>query len=273
MSFSLKKFKSNTFAGVLLHLLLAGTTFILVAIFYFYVYLPRTTNHGETITVPNIEGKTVAEVEETLDQRLLRFEISDSTYSEKHEPLTVIKQYPHAGAKVKEGRKIFISINRGEPPAVPVPNLIDGSVVNADALLRSHQLKRGRIEIVPGAFNTVKEMKYKGKVIKPLTRVPKGSTIDLVVSEGSGHYPIEDLVNLTFEDAKLVILGKDFTLGNVTIVGDTLQRKPVVLKQKPEAGEIMRAGDPVDIWIGAPGTNVEGGDDPQSDESNEDSSI
>jgi eukaryotic-like serine/threonine-protein kinase len=256
MAFQFKKIRNNTLAGVLLHLLLAGTAFVLVAVFYFYVYLPSSTNHGETITVPNVEGMTIEEVQETLEKRQLRFEVSDSTYSEKFGPQTAIKQYPHAGAKVKEGRKIFISINRSSPPTVPVPNLIDGSVVNAEAVLRSNQLKRGKIELVPGPFNVVKEMKYKGRIIQAATRVPKGSVIDLVVMEGNNDpYPTPDLLNLPFDEAKVLIFGSNLTM-NVNLVGDTLQNKPVVLKQKPAAGENITAGDAVEIWIGPAGSSV-----------------
>src|SRR5690606_2536033 len=130
-------------------------------------------------------------------------EINDSAYSEDHPPLTVLKQYPHAGAKVKEGRNISISINRLTPPTVPVPNLVDGSVVNADAVLKSNELRRGKIELVSGPFNVVKEMKYQGQVIEASERVPKGSVIDLVVMDGgSKNFEAPDFTGKELEDAK-----------------------------------------------------------------------
>jgi eukaryotic-like serine/threonine-protein kinase len=254
MAFDFKKIKNNTLAGVLLHLVLAVTTFVVLAIVYFYVYLPKSTNHGETITVPNIEGKSLDELDEELGSRALRYEVSDSSYSEKHDPLTVIKQYPHAGAKVKEGRKIFVSINRANPPSVPVPDLINGSVVNAEAVLRSNQLRRGKIEVVPGQFNVVKAMKYKGTLIPPSTRVPKGSTIDLIVESGKDNdIGLPDMVGMEFDEAHVLILGLGLSLDPI-LVGDTLQKKPVVLKQNPGPGENMTPGDVVELWIGAQGT-------------------
>ena len=165
MKFSILKFKRNTLGGVIIHLLLAAATLAVLSIVYFFAYLPNTTNHGQSITVPNIEGMQLGQLEDFLIKRNLRYEINDSSYSEEYPPLTVLKQYPHAGAKVKEGRNIFISINRLEPPTVPVPNLVDGSVVNAEAVLKSNELRRGKIELVSGPFNVVKEMKYKGHVI------------------------------------------------------------------------------------------------------------
>ena len=255
MKIKLTKFKNNSLAGVLLHLLLAAGTFLLLAVFYFYVYLPNVTNHGESITVPDIEGKLVSEIEAELKRKSLRFEVNDSTYSPDYPPHTVIKQYPHPGAKVKEGRKIFISVNRVNPPSVPVPNLIDGSVVNADAVLRSNQLKRGKIELVPGPFNVVKEMRLKGEKIGPGTRVPKGSVIDLVVMDGgSNEEPTPNVVGYSFEDAKFTILGSNLVVGDIKLLVDTMRTKAVVVKQLPAPGENIKVGDAVDLWIGELGT-------------------
>jgi eukaryotic-like serine/threonine-protein kinase len=257
MKIQFKKFKNNTLAGVILHVFLAAGTLLLLAIFFFYVYLPSTTNHGETITVPDIEGKSLEQIESELARKSLRFEVSDSTYSPDHPPLTVIKQFPHPGAKVKEGRKIYLSVNRVTPPSVPVPNLIDGSsVVNAEALLKSNQLKRGKIELVPGPFNEVKEMRYNGEKIMPGTRVPKGAVIDLVVADGGGlNDQIPDFTGNSFEDAKFYILGYNLKIGNIYLTGDTLRMDPVVIKQNPAPGENIMTGDAVDLWIGPAGSN------------------
>lgn len=247
------KFAPDTIGGILISVVVAVAIMLVLVAIYFFTYLPSVTNHGESITVPNIEGMKVEQLEDFLVKKDLRYEVSDSTYSSKYPPLTVLKQYPHAGAKVKEGRKIFITINHVTAPTVPVPNLIDGSVVNADAVLTSNELKRGKIELVPGPFNVVKEMKYRGARIEPNVRVPKGSVIDLVVMDGGkGDYTIDNMVGQEFEDAKVYILGANLNVGTVTLEDDTVGITPVVLKQIPEAGEKIKAGDVVDLWIGKP---------------------
>jgi len=257
MKFDFKKYNRNTLGGLLLHLLLAFSLLMLVAVIYFFLYLPNFTNHGETITVPNIEGMQLTQLEEFLLTKDLRYEVSDSSYSAEYPPLSVLKQYPHAGAKVKEGRKIFISINRVNPPTVPVPNLLDGSVVNADALLRTNELKRGKITLVSGPFNVVKEMRMGGAKIEPGVRVPKGSVIDLVIMDGGKlDFDLDDMMGQEFEDVKTYLLGVNLNLGKVTVVGDTTGEAPVVLKQMPEAGENIKVGDIVDLWIGKPGTEI-----------------
>ena len=129
-------FKSNTLGGLFLHLVLAAAVLIVLSVLYFYAYLPHITNHGESITVPSVEGLPITKVEDFLADHDLRYEVNDSSYSAEYPPLTVLKQYPAAGAKVKENRKIFVSVNRKNPPTVKMPDLIDGSLTNAEAVLR-----------------------------------------------------------------------------------------------------------------------------------------
>lgn len=262
MKFDIRKFKIDTFGGFLSHSMLAATTLLVLLLLYFYAYLPNTTNHGETITVPSIEGMQIAQLEEFLIKRNLRYEVNDSSYSSEYPALTVLKQYPQAGSKVKEGRKIFISVNRISPPTVPVPALVDGSVVNADAVLRSNELKRGRIELVSGPFNVVKEMKYQGRTIEAGEPVPKGSVIDLVVMDGgSSTFDAPDFIGLNLEDAKVIIFGSNLNLGSIIVVGDTLGNEVFILRQKPEPYENIKVGDVVDLWIGPSGTTVPDEDD------------
>lgn len=263
MSFNLKKYTA-TLGGLLVSIALTVGVVLLCMVIYFYIYLPAITNHGETITVPGIEGMKLEELEDFLVKRNLRYEVNDSSYSESYEPLTVLKQYPAAGSKVKENRVIYISLNRVKPPTVPMPNLVDGSLINAEAVLRGNELKRGRIALVRGPFlHLVKEMKYMGQTIEPGTRIPKGSIIDLVVEDGgSNSVSAPDVLGYTLEDAKIPIFGSNLNIGKITVVGDTLGADlVVVLKQKPAAYENIKVGDIVDLWVGKKGTLV-----PEEDE-------
>lgn len=263
MSFNLKKYTS-TLGGLLMSILITCGTVMLMMVLYFYLYLPAITNHGETITVPNIVGSNLEELEESLVKRNLRYEVNDSSYSETQPPLTVLKQYPAAGSLVKENRVIYISLNRIKPPTVPMPNLVDGSLINAEAVLRGNELKRGRITLVRGPFlHLVKEMKYQGQAIDPGTRIPKGSVIDLVVEDGGSSTVLApDVLGYTLEDAKIPIFGSNLSIGQITVVGDTLGGgEIVILKQKPAPNQNIKVGDIVELWIGRKGTPV-----PEEDE-------
>ena len=82
-----KKYDTTTLGGLLLHCLLAAALLVILCILYFYAYLPNTTNHGESITVPNVEGLPLERVAEFLEEHDLRYEINDSSYSANYPPL------------------------------------------------------------------------------------------------------------------------------------------------------------------------------------------
>lgn len=269
MGLNLKK-SSSTLGGILLSAGISIGIVLVLLIILFYVYLPSATNHGETITVPSVEGMHIDDLEDFLIKRNLRYEVNDSSYSEEYPPLTILKQYPAAGSKVKENRVIYISLNRITPPTVPMPNLVDGSLINADAVLRGNELKRGKIELVRGPFmHLVKEMRYQGSKIEPGTRIPKGSVIDLVVEDGGGSkFPMPYLIGYALEDAKVPLFGSHLVIGQVHPVGDTTGIEPnVILKQKPEAQHMVMVGDVVELWIGKKGTPVP---EDESEEENQD---
>ncbi|MBL7843209.1 MAG: PASTA domain-containing protein [Cyclobacteriaceae bacterium] len=268
MKSTIKKYTS-TLGGVLISLGITSVVGLILLLFYFYVYLPSATNHGETITVPSVEGLNISELEDFLVKRNLRYEVNDSSYTDDYPPLTVLRQFPAAGAKVKENRVIYISINRVTPPTVPLPNLVDGSLINAEAVLRGNELKRGRIQLVRGPFlNLVKEMRFEGEKIAPGTRIPKGSIIDLLVEDGgSNTVPAPDVRGYTLEDAKIPIFGSNLNLGEIHVVGDTTGREAiVVLKQKPPAYQNIKVGDVVELWVGKKGTPVPEEEEEELDE-------
>lgn len=261
-------FQTNRLGSLLITLgITVGSLFVLL-VGYFYVYLPATTNHGETITVPDLEGMPYDELEKFLIDHALRYELNDSSYSQDFPPLAVLHQYPKAGSKVKEGRRIFVTLNRKTPPTVPMPDLVDRSRINAEVVLKSNELQRGHILLDPNTFlNLVKEMRYEGKPIEAGTRVPKGAVIDLVVGGGTGNrdFVLGTLIGDSYERALFKLQGWNLRLGNVEIPADadTTEVEKFVIKQYPNVGDSVRVGDPVDLWIAPKGYHESG--DQESD--------
>lgn len=254
----LNGFRQGTLLSVLLNVAAALLILLLVGTIYFYLYLPGATNHGETITVPDLAGMKAGELEEYLHELDLRLEVNDSSYSEESEPLTVLRQFPRAGTRVKENRKIFVTLNRVTPPTVPLPNLVDGSRMNAELVLRSNELRTGRVILEPSPLlNLVREMRYRGKPIEAGTRIPKGSYIDLVVGDGNGpaDFTIGTLVGDSYERALFKLSGWSLHLGQVHIPNDvdTTGQDNFVFKQYPMPGDSVRVGDPVELWLAPKG--------------------
>ncbi len=251
-------FKSNTVGGLLKNLAVTVGIILFIAIIYFYIYLPNVTHHGQSVEVPDLMGLTMEEAEKKLAEKNLSVAINDSSYAEGEPALSILKQFPKAGEQVKEGRTIYVSINRTSPPTMPMPNLIDGSLINAEAILKSNELRRGRIIYEPSPFqNFVKDMYFNGRPIAAGTRIPKGATIDIIVGDGNGaaDFVVGGLVGDSYETALLKISNWNLHLGEVQIAEgqDTTGVEVFVYKQFPSKGDSVRIGSPIDLWIAPKG--------------------
>lgn len=247
--------KPKSLKDVLIHLGLIIAILILLVIAFFYVYLPVTTNHGETITMPDVRGKLEGELDAFLSARNLRYEIrTDSGYSENDPPLSVLNQHPVPGSKVKENRKIYITLNATKPPLVPMPNLVSRKVANAERALRDVGLAMGEIIYEADiAENAVLRQLFKGEEIKPGEFAPRGSKIDLVVGDGLGKqtFTMPDLTGMEYEDAKVYVLGVKMKVGSVINDSTVVEEfTGIVTKQHPLAGSQTRSGQLVDLWVG-----------------------
>jgi beta-lactam-binding protein with PASTA domain len=247
-------FQDNKIGSLLANVGIIGGILLLLCIIYFFLYLPNHTNHGQFVTVPDYTGIDQEELKALVEKDGLRFSIDDSAYSAELPPYTVVRQFPKAGAKVKMNRLVYITINRITPPTMPVPDLLDRSLLNAEVMLKSNELIRGTIFYESKPFPIVYEMRYKGRTINAGTRVPKGCTIDLVVGDGAApsNFTLGSLVGDTYEQAVYKITGWNLHLGKVQIPAgvDTTGIKTFVYKQEPQEGDSVRVGDPINLWIG-----------------------
>ena len=152
-----------------------------IIFFIFYIYFPFKTNHGDTITVPNLIGMELNEIDEFLSDRDLRYEIlDDSSYSSEYPPYTILQQNPSENEKVKENRKIYLTLNSSIPPKIKMPKIINGSVKNAQLILRSYDLKLGDITYVPDmARNAVLKIFINGDSISENDLILKLSLIHI----------------------------------------------------------------------------------------------
>ena len=245
--------KPRSVLDILKHILIMVGIAAVFIIAFFFIYLPGTTNHGESITVPDLVGMPISEVDEFLSSRDLRFEVlEDSGFSEDYPPLTVLLQEPYSESQVKEGRKIYLTLNMENPPLVRMPDLIQSSHDNARLILRSRGLREGTFEYRPDkAEGTVLEQWYLGEKIRPGAQVPKGAAIDLIVADGFGDrdFSMPLLKGLTLSEAMVSINGSKLALGQITYLPDTAGTPGLVVDQFPIAGNGVQEGATVDLTV------------------------
>ena len=232
--------------------IIAGISALLL-LFFFYIYLPSATNHNEMITVPDLTGTSFATVDEFLTNRNLRYEVvPDSGYSENFAPEMILSQNPKRGAKVKEDRKIYLTLNANVPPQVRMPDLINTDLQNAEDILASNGLKRGEITYVSDLrVNAVIKQQLEGLEIEAGTLLYKGSTIDLIIGNGIGDdtFTVPVFRGKTLEEAKLQIDASGLKLDVINYEQIDSVAINTIYKQLPPVGTVVRKNQLIELWI------------------------
>lgn len=238
----------------------------LVSVFLFglaVLFLGSYTKHGESITVPSFEGMTLEQVKEVIKNKPLKYKVNDTVYVKEALPMAVIKQNPAPNQKVKENRRIYLTINAPVPPMTKVPELNDVSLKQARLILSSVGLEEGKLTYVSCVGkNVVKSASINGKTIEKTMKVRKGTQVDLVLCEGGGggSMEVEDLTGMAYSEAVQFIRMSDLTLGNIELEGGlTNETRGYVYAQSPEPNGVntIRIGEPIDLILAPQGMKRE----------------
>lgn len=221
----------------------------------FYQWLKVFTHHNESLSVPDLSGMKMEEVEKVLQKRDLNSVIDDSTYVPGKPKLAVVEQQPEPLSKVKINRKIYLTLNSPNPPKEPVPDLKNVSLRQGLKVLKKKGFKVGELKYIPGlAKNTVQRLEVNGKTLDDQAKLEKGTVIDLVLEEGknSGKTKVPNLKGLTLNDAEFYLKGKGLNFGAV-IYEDRIEdsTSAIIYKQKPLYKEDKKIpkGEVMDVWL------------------------
>lgn len=229
------------------------------ALLLFFIFLFIFTRHGQSYPVPSFAGLKHNEVVKLAKKCRLRVEVTDSVYIMTRKPGTVVEQNPIAGTKVKQNRRILLTINAQNPKKVEMPDIVGVTLRQAKAILDLQGLIVGNLVFVPDiAVNNILEQKYKGKPIKTGTLIPKGSRVDLVLGKGMYNEKtgLPLLIGLTQSESRSRLIEASLNLGQVkydeTIKDykDTLNA--MVYSQYPsysESNSSISFGSRIDIWL------------------------
>jgi eukaryotic-like serine/threonine-protein kinase len=239
--------------------ILVGLALIFFIGLVFVLSLNWITQHGTALSVPSVTGKSLAEVEDLLDDKGFEVVVQDSVYYDSLPPSVIIKQVPEADAVVKVNRTVYVTINRTEPPDVDMPNLVGYSLRNAEVVLRNLGLRMGDTTFrADFAKNSVLEQLYNGQPIPAGAKIKVGSPIALVIGSGIGaeDMPVPRLVGLTFGEARILLETQGLIIGPIIpspMVRDTMNA--YVVRQSPEPRNAsgmrfrIRPGQMIDLWL------------------------
>lgn len=146
------------------------------------------TRHGESISVPDVKGMTAENAIRTLAQSKLVAVVVDSTYATGVPYGAVVDQSPLQGARVKDGRQVYLTICTNNMPTRAIPDVIDNSSLReAQARLQAAGFKLTDNEYTSGDKDWVYGLRYQGRQLAPGDRIPVGATVTLIVGgDGTG---------------------------------------------------------------------------------------
>lgn len=182
-----------------LAMVVIGTILVLLTLRWIKSY----TLHGQYITVPDVSGMYEEEAKQALAAIGLKYEVLDYKYDKMMVEGGVIEQKPKPGAYVKDGRKVYLTLNSGKEPMRAVPDVADNSSLRAaESRLEAAGFKLDKTVYVDGDLDWVYEIRYKGETIEAGTEIPEGSTLTIVAGNGNPVESIEEADSTTIIDSE-----------------------------------------------------------------------
>lgn len=222
------------------------------------IFLNIVTKHNKELIVPDFSNMTVAEAEAAAAEALMRVEVTDSVFVKRMRKGAVRDQNPAPGSRVKEGRRVSLTINALNSKKVTMPNLVGLSMRQALAELQSRGLVVGKLIYVQDlATNNVIRQLRGNRQIEPGESVDSGTVIDIVLGLnpdteavafvpnviGKRYMTAVDLVHR--QSLNIKTLRFDDTVKDYD---DSLNA--MVYRQSPEPSEVpVNLGDDVSLYL------------------------
>ncbi len=230
-------------AGLLGLLVVGGLLYVLIS----FWLMPAYTQHGVTVTVPDLRGGTAQEASSNLERVDLTAEFIQLRKPNLPKGV-VIDQSPTPQSRVKPGRRIYVTVNSGDTTTVVVPNIEALPVREAQNQLMTNGLLVGLVkpDSIPSAHaNTITRQDPAAG-----TRVAARSPVNVWFSTGLGDriVTVPDVVGMTAEEATIQLLDKrlrSVVLDHVPADG----AEPLIGRQSPPAGTQVREGFEVRLHI------------------------
>jgi serine/threonine-protein kinase len=215
--------------------------FLAAAIVFGVLWLMERNDNGKN--VPSLSGLTLVEAQDKASSR--GFTLKTVRQPAAAPPGRIVEQAPQPGAELESGSQMMVVVSAGRQQ-LTVPELVGNAAAAAEQLLTAQGMQTVR--------RTVDSPKPKGIVVAqdPAdgTRVPKGSTVTLSVSNGQGEVKVPAVQGTSQADAVAAILAA--SLVPVAIQVPSQKPQGTVIAQDPPANQQVPARSKVRI-------NVSGG--------------
>ncbi len=212
--------------------------------------LVRNHNAGTTVNVPGLYG--LQKVAAQGDLQAIGLTPRFLKASSPNPQGTVIAQIPAAGAHEAKGGVVTLTISTG--PAKPASRQVP-SVVNSGASAGEQQLRSAgfKVTVVKQASTTVAKNLVISTVPAGGSTAPHGEIVVVTVSTGPPSIPVPNVVNESFEVAKVLLQQDKFVVK--TVNQTSTAAAGTVLAQAPSSGKALE-GSTVTLTLAQAPPNV-----------------
>ena len=241
-----KKLYKNVFLAVV----------VLILLFFGWLkYLAIYTNHDNFILVPDLYDIEISTLDSLVYTYGLRYEIIDSIFDKSKLKGVVVNQDPLPNTKVKENRKIYLTINSLQTRKVYFPDIYDLTLRQAVRKLNKNGLDVGKLTYRSHiATNKILNYKVNGININIGQELYHGTTVDLVVGKGLSNEKIlvPNLIGLLRSEANIILKSTSLNIGleyfNTAVVDSN---SAIIYKQYPSynEGKEISIGSTLDLYF------------------------
>jgi len=234
------------FKTTLKYILSAILLSILGIIMMDYIILPSYVGYNNEHYLPDMRGEYLEKANYQLRGIGFKTVVVMVPFSPNQVPGTVIKMFPRAFTKVKEGRTINLTV-AGKAEEIKIPNLLKISLRNAK--LDITRMGLGVDTVIYEYDNHINEGYITFQLPPPGKIVTSSTSMTLGVSRGTppDYYVVPDIVNLSLRRAHEIIIRSGLRVGEIHYEFQPDLLNNTVIEQNMTSG--MRVSFPASIHL------------------------
>ncbi len=240
-----------------------------IALFLLGIFLVVTlwlrwyTHHGESLLLPDYRDFSIEDARNDAEKKSFELLVADSVFIVGKRGGLILDQNPKGDSKVKQNRKIYVTVTKKKADQIPVGRLPILYGKNYERkkkeLMQGYEINTkivGR-KFDSGAPDHILEVVYDGKTVissdfrKDDILVDKGGTLEMILSKSSGgSLDMPDLACIQYDEAAFYLQSLNLVIGEAMDDGTVRNRDVAYIwKQEPAPQQRVYTGDTVKIYL------------------------
>lgn len=190
---------------------------------------------GETVSIPDLRGKTILEAKNELTKLRVSIEVKGSQFSSDTERGRVVSQEPSPGARLKVFKRVGVIISRGSE-LVTIPKVTGLALEAVGSTLGDAGLRKGAVTLIRSPRSPA------GRIMAQYPPAEasafRDSAVNILVSQGEDDdkYVMPDLIQKRGESVRKTLNQMGFRVSTTGQVYYPGLDSGIILRQFPPRG-------------------------------------